>query len=64
MVGAEVTIAPQLLQVNVSYSTARSSDFDACIATLQTGQGFSGGRELSMREFAAIRRFGTVRGST
>jgi hypothetical protein len=53
MVGVEIMIAPQLLQVNVSYTGSRSSDFDACIATLQTGQGFSGGRELSMREFCA-----------
>jgi hypothetical protein len=43
-VGAEVTTAPQLLQVKVSYSGARSSDLDACIATLQTGQDFNDGR--------------------
>jgi hypothetical protein len=42
MVGVEITTAPQLLQVKVSYSGARSSDFDACIATLQTGQDFNG----------------------
>lgn len=40
--GDEITAAPQLLQVKVSYSGARPSDLDACIATLQTGQGFSG----------------------
>ena len=49
MVGAEVTTAPQLLQVKVSYSGARSSDLDACIATLQTGQDFSGTLGALMR---------------
>jgi hypothetical protein len=44
MVGAEITTASQLLQVKISYSGARSSDLDACIATLQTGQGFNGNR--------------------
>jgi hypothetical protein len=42
MVGVEITTAPQLLQVKVSYSGARSSDFDVCIATLQIGQDFNG----------------------
>jgi hypothetical protein len=41
MVGGAVMIAPQLLQVKVSYSGAWSSDLDACIATLQTGQAFN-----------------------
>jgi len=42
MVGAEITTVPQWLQVKVSCAGLRSSDLDACIATLQTGQGFSG----------------------
>jgi hypothetical protein len=42
MDGDKITPAPQLLQVKVSYSEACSSDLDACIATLQTGQGFNG----------------------
>jgi hypothetical protein len=41
MVGDEITTAPQLLQVKVSHSGACSSDLDACIASLQTGQGFN-----------------------
>ena len=49
MVGDEITTAPQLLQVKVSYSGARSSDLDACFATLQTGQGFSGTLGALMR---------------
>ena len=38
IVGAQLTTAPQLLQVGV-VSGALSCDLDACIATVQTGQG-------------------------
>src|SRR5476651_539291 len=48
MLGDEFTTAPQLLQVKISYSGACSSDLDACIATLQTGQGFNGNWESPM----------------
>jgi hypothetical protein len=48
MVGAQITTAPQLLQVKVSYSGALSSDLDACIAMLQSGQAFIGNCDAPM----------------
>jgi len=39
-------VEPQLWQMNVSYPRDPSMDFDACIATRQTGQCFNGGRDF------------------
>ena len=42
MGGGDLMNVPQLMQVKVSYQGDRSSDLDACIATLQIGQDFDG----------------------
>ena len=42
MGGGDLMTVPQLMQVKVSYQGDRSSDLDACSATLQIGQDFIG----------------------
>jgi len=40
-------VEPQLSQMNVSYPRDPSTDFEACIATRQTGQFCNGGRDFT-----------------